>query len=66
MNLTIIVDEDEVFAACEYIKGYTFNNAAVGVKYALLPVICAIFGLSQDRYVHLSRIECLSPQCCLT
>jgi hypothetical protein len=33
------------------------------VKYAVLPFICAIFGLLRGYCAHLSRIECLSPHC---
>ena len=64
LSITMIADRDEVFVACEYINDYAFKNGALGVEYALLPVICAGFGLSQDNCAHLSRIGCLSPHNC--
>lgn len=64
MNITVVVSDDNVFVDCEYIKGYAFINAAAWAKSALLPVICAAFGLSQDSYAHFSRIGCLLPQNC--
>jgi len=61
LNITMIADRNEVFVTCEYIKGYAYKNGALWVNYALLPVICAVFGLSQDNCAHLSRIGCLLP-----
>ena len=66
MNLTVIVDGDNTFADCECIKGYAFINAVAWVKCALLPVLCAVFGLLQDKSAHFYRIECLLPQSCPT
>jgi hypothetical protein len=62
----VIVDGDDTFTDCEYIKGYAFKNVVEREKYALLPVICTIFGLLQDMSAHFCRIECLLPQSCLT
>ena len=64
MNLTVIAVGKTVFAGCECINGYAFNKAAIGEKCALLPVITAVFGLSQDTCAHLSRVECLLSQSC--
>ncbi|MCL2401693.1 MAG: hypothetical protein FWC90_03510 [Oscillospiraceae bacterium] len=64
MNLTVFSSRDGVFANCEYIKGYAFNDTVSGDICALLPVKCANFGLSHDSYAHFRRIECLSPLNC--
>ena len=64
MNITVFTSSDDVFVNCECIKGYAFKNAAIGEKCALLPVMTAVFGLSQDTCAHLCRIECLLPQRC--
>ncbi len=61
MNISAFYSNGSVYKNCECIKGYAFKNAAVGVKYALLPVICANSGLLQDHCAHYSRIECLLP-----
>ncbi|ADY56934.1 hypothetical protein Sgly_2657 [Syntrophobotulus glycolicus DSM 8271] len=62
MNTTLFASRENVFANyCECIKGYAFKNAAVGENCALLPVICAGIGLSQDNYAQFGRFECLLP-----
>ncbi|MCL1873067.1 MAG: hypothetical protein FWF85_03000 [Clostridiales bacterium] len=62
MNITVFASSGNVFVNCEYIKGFSFKNTAIGDKSALLPVICAAFGLLQNNYAYFSRIECLLPQ----
>jgi hypothetical protein len=62
LNLTVIVDNSDVIAGCECIKGIAFNNAVSWVKCALLPIMCAIFGISHDNCVQFDRVEYLSPQ----
>jgi len=64
MNISVFAQNDSVFANCECIKGYAFNNMAAWVKCALLPVICDNFGQSQDNCAHFNRIECLLPHTC--
>ena len=64
MNISVFAQNDNVFSNCECIKGYAFKNAAVWVKCALLPVICANFGQSGDSCAHFSRVECLLPHAC--
>ena len=61
MNITFFASSGTVYTDCEYIKGYAFKNAAMGSNCAILPVICAGLELRQDKCVHFSRIECLSP-----
>lgn len=62
MNISAFSSDGNVFVNCEYVKSFAFKNAASWVKYAILPVICAIFGILQDSYAHYYRIECLLPQ----
>ena len=64
MNITVFANQGDVFASYECIKGYAFKNVASWVKCAILPVICANFGRSQDNCAHFSRIECLLPHAC--
>ncbi len=64
MNLSVFSSNDHVFVNCECIKGYAFKNALLWVNCALLPVICAIFKVSQDNCAHLSRFEYLLPYPC--
>lgn len=61
MNLSAFYSNGKVYMNCECIEGKAFKNAALWVKCAFLPVICADFGLLQIRYTHLCRIECLLP-----
>ena len=61
MNISVFVQNDNVFANCECIKGYAYFKSAIWVNCALLPVICADFGQSQDNHAHFSRFECLLP-----
>ena len=61
MNVCIFNINGIVYINCEYIKGFTFNNMMLGVKSALLPVICANIGQVRDYFVHFRRIECLLP-----
>lgn len=61
MNITAFASLGNVYANCEWIKGFAFKNAALWVKCALLPVICAGFGLSQDNCAHFGRFEYLLP-----
>lgn len=46
----------------ECIKGYAFEMAAAWVKCALLPIICANFGLLRDSCAHFYRLDCLLPR----
>lgn len=62
MNISAFSSDGNVFVNCEYVKSFAFKNAASWVKYALLPVICAIFGISQGSYAHFYRFGCLLPQ----
>ena len=62
MNIKRFASEDNVFVNYECIKGYAFKNAAAWVKSAILPVICAVWGLSGDNCAHFCRIECLLPK----
>ena len=48
MNITGFASGGEAFVSCECVKGFAYKNAAIGAKCALLPVICADFGLSRD------------------
>ena len=43
------------------VHGIAFFDAATWVKCAQLSVICAVFELSQDKFAHFGRIECLPP-----
>ena len=61
MNISGFAQDDRMFADCEHFRGNAFIKAISWVKCALLPVICARFGLSQDSCAHFSRIECLLP-----
>ena len=61
MNISGFASCGSVFARCECVKGFAYSKAASGVKCALLPVICAGFGLSREYCAHFSRVEYLSP-----
>lgn len=62
MNISVFYSNGNVYVNCECIKGHTFKNAALWVKSALLPILCANFGLSRDNYVHFCRFEYLLPR----
>lgn len=66
MIIKSFVSNGDVFSNFECVTGYAYVNAVLWVKSALLSVICAVFGLSQDSCVHLNRIECLLPQRCIS
>jgi hypothetical protein len=61
MNITLFASHGNVFVNCECIKGYAFKNALTRVNSALLPVICAGFGILRDNCAHFRRVECLLP-----
>ena len=61
MNISAFSAGGSVYMNCECVNGYAFENAIVWVKSALLPVICAIFGLLRGYCAHFRRIECLLP-----
>jgi hypothetical protein len=68
LNLVVYADSGEVFAGFERTKVIAFGNAVSWVKCALfsvasaiVPVICAVIGLSRDNCAHFYRIEYLSP-----
>ena len=63
MNISTFTSGGNLFVNCECVKSYAFQNAETRGRSVLLPVICAVFGLSQDCCAHLSRIECLLPRC---
>ena len=68
LRFVVYVDSGDVFAGFERTKVIAFGNAVSWVKCALfsvacviVPVICAVFGLSQGCCAHFCRIEYLSP-----
>ena len=61
MNMTTYVSGGNVYVNCECVHGYAFDNAALRAKSAVLPVICANFGILQDKSAHFYRIGCLLP-----
>jgi ribose/xylose/arabinose/galactoside ABC-type transport system permease subunit len=61
MNISVFCSKGSVYTNCECVKGCAFKNAALWVKCALLPHICAIFGLLRGYCAHYCRIECLLP-----
>lgn len=61
MNISVFCDGRDVYVNREPIKNYASLNVVLGVKYALLLVICATFVLLQDNYDLFYRIEYLLP-----
>ncbi|PNT92042.1 hypothetical protein CDQ83_00185 [Clostridium thermosuccinogenes] len=61
MNISVFCDGRDVYVNREPIKNYASLNVVLGVKYALLLVICATFVLLQDNYDLFHRIEYLLP-----
>lgn len=61
MNISAFYSNGNVIMHYECIKGISFNNASVGVKSALLPVICADSGHFMGLLRSFFRIECLLP-----
>ena len=61
MNISVFSTGGNVYLNYECVKGFTFKNAAAWVKCALLPVICANFGLLRGYCAHFCRIEYLLP-----
>ena len=61
MNISFFCCSGNVYRNCECIKGFAFKNTAVWVKCALLPVICAGFGILKGNCAHLGRIGYLLP-----
>jgi len=61
LNISSCASGGIVFVNVECIKGYAFKMAEARVNCALLPVLTANFGRTQDKCAHFSRLECLSP-----
>ena len=62
MKGTVITDSDHAFAHNARVEGLAFIYVGTWVKCALLPVICADFGLLRDSYAHFYHFEHLLPQ----
>ena len=56
MNFTVIMCDDDVSFNCDHIYGVAFDNAVIGAKSALLPVICAVSSPIRDNCAHLSTV----------
>jgi len=54
MNISAFCSYDKAYVKCDHIKGIAHGNAAIWVKSALLPVICAILAQLRDYCVHFS------------
>lgn len=61
MNISAFRADGSVYTNCECIKGCAYDNSFSGAKSALLPIICANFGLLRDKCAQKRRLECLSP-----
>ena len=57
MNLTVFASVDGAYVNCECIKGYAFKSASAWDNCALLPVLTADFGLSQDNSAHFAVLN---------
>jgi len=66
LHLKVMDSGDNVYTHVECVNGFAFKIAAAGVKCALLPVICAVFGQLRDICAHDCRFERLSPRLCQT
>jgi len=62
VNRVMLTSAGLAVVSLECIKGYAFKMEAAWVKCALLPVICANFGLLRDSCAHLYHLDCLSPR----
>lgn len=61
MDTPAFYRDSSVYAACGYIKGDAFKDAAAWVKKTFLPALGVNSGLTQDSCAHFCRVECLLP-----
>jgi hypothetical protein len=54
MNISAYYSDGRSYVNCECVNGFAFRYAALWVKSALLPVICAILAQLREYCVHLT------------
>ncbi|MCL2081318.1 MAG: hypothetical protein FWH16_04390 [Oscillospiraceae bacterium] len=64
MKIKLVADKNDVYGNRERIARFASLYAVAWAKCALLPVICAVFGILRDNCAHFSRVEYLLPQNC--